>query len=352
MPHTLESFLQKYIPVWDRNGAAPILELLSYLSVRHFRILKNNILASLEAKVIDNSLESKMTLLNFYASLLDHWTNLTVSGSMPPQSNKLGSLQTTAQLLEYASTLSLSLLEHSHSASEDAVLSFFERLAYLFSHASFTPSIRISLPSARLIYLLAFTSNLSTLSRLCNILALYKQGFEASMIASKDPNSGISPYSVKDVNMFNGYVMDVCNMLWRNRALNHNDPNALGCLLPEKLHASIQAYLDASGGDYTLPTLFSLSYHCGLSAASAACFREAEDAANETTIGGLKKRLHGPATQKSLFVLEKEGGFKKPWSEYRLEVLQWLEDKGSEGVSRLMRNTMKILRQIGTQGLV
>jgi len=40
-------------------------------------------------------------------------------------------------------------------------------------------------------------------------------------------------YSRDFVNYFNGFVMDLCNCLWRNRALNNADKNALGCQIPE-----------------------------------------------------------------------------------------------------------------------
>ena len=40
-------------------------------------------------------------------------------------------------------------------------------------------------------------------------------------------------YSRDFVNYFNGFVMDLCNCLWRNRALNNADKNALGCQIPQ-----------------------------------------------------------------------------------------------------------------------
>jgi len=240
------------------------------------------------------------------------------------------------------------MIESSSSALDQEALSFFRRLAHLFSRASLNPSIRISLPPAHLVYLWVFKNDLCAVSQVCGFLTIYKQAFETSMTASKEGSSEIIGYPLEEVNTFNGYVMDVCNMIWRNRALNRQDPNAFGCMVPTKLLAPIQTYLDSLEENLSLAYLFSLSYHGGLSAASAACFIELEDAENPTRDGVLNKRLAGPVSQRNLGILEKQGGLGFSWQNYRLEMLQWLDDRGCEGVGRLMRNTMKILRKPGT----
>jgi centromere protein I len=67
----------------------------------------------------------------------------------------------------------------------------------------------------------------------------FKIAFELYESASRErtDRGGLSmpAYSRDFVNYFNGFVMDLCNCLWRNRALNNADKNALGCQIPEYL---------------------------------------------------------------------------------------------------------------------
>ena len=135
--------------------------------------------------------------------------------------------------------------------------------------------------------------------------------------------------------------MDICNCLWRNRALNREDTNALGCLVPPTILPSLHSYADGLG--HSLPTLFSLSKSATVCALSIACFRDLEDAAAEAEEGSLSTRHAGPVTWRSLTVLGNAGGLKMSWGNYRLEVLKWLEETGAPGVRDLMFNTMKLL---------
>lgn len=142
---------------------------------------------------------------------------------------------------------------------------------------------------------------------------------------------------------FNGFLMDICNLLWRSRAFNTTDTNALGCLLPPSLLPPLRTY--ASTLDYTLAALFSLSQNPTLSALSIAAFRDLEDAAEEKEEGTVKARHAGPVGQRSLAGLKGDGGLDIGWPEYRLEVLRWLEERGVEGVGELMFCTMKHLME-------
>ena len=63
--------------------------------------------------------------------------------------------------------------------------------------------------------------------------------------------------------------------------------------------------------------------------------------------GSVTERHAGPVTQRSLALLGQNGGVKVGWSDYRLEVLQWLADMGSDGVKELMFKTMKLLMSVG-----
>jgi centromere protein I len=67
--------------------------------------------------------------------------------------------------------------------------------------------------------------------------------------------------------------------------------------------------------------------------------RELEDDAEYE----IEKRHAGPVTQKSLAQLEKDGGLRLGFPDYKLGVLRYAEKKGIVGVGELMYNTMKHL---------
>ena len=216
------------------------------------------------------------------------------------------------------------------------MLSFYETVAAAIENTGHYTTIRITTPSSPIIYLLTFTPSLSTLSRLCAILATYKRAFEAAMAAAQqEGRDGMYPRD--EVNHFNGFLMDICNCIWRNRALNREDANAHGCLVTENILPTMQTYVE--GFDYALPALFSLSHSTVLCGLSITCFRELEDAAGDD----VATRHAGPVTQRSLATLSDERGLKISWSDYRLEVIRWLEKRGVKGIGELMYNTMKHL---------
>jgi centromere protein I len=155
----------------------------------------------------------------------------------------------------------------------------------------------------------------------------------------------IEPYHKDYVNHFNGFLMDICNCLWRSKAFNKSDTNALGCLLPSSLYPILTTYVTSLDTGLSLPMLCSLSYSPLLCNLAISYIRELEDDAEEQSEEGegLKIRHAGPVTQRSLAVLDKAGGLKLSWADYRLGVLRYLERRGVKGVGELMYNTLKHL---------
>jgi centromere protein I len=243
-----------------------------------------------------------------------------------------------------------------------SILDLYSDLAELYSHASTNGNIRLTVPLAPAMYSLTFTSNLAQISRLSNILSIYKNSFETSLtsqnLQSPDKSAG-GFYAPEMVGLYNGYIMDLCNLVWRNRALNSEDQNAHGCLVPAVTKDSFVEYINDSNEilkhrrvarswgpafNYALGLMFSLSHHVALANHSAACFAALEGQAGQT---GDQPRLQRPVTQKALEALDKEGGIKLSWSEYRLKMLDWFDEFGSDGIGNLMRSTMKALRKDG-----
>jgi centromere protein I len=307
----------------------------------------------LEYAILDDSPDSQVALLKFYTSILRQWTVSLLSSSPPTAA----SLAITA-LTTHANKLALTLLQTSPTTTaHDHILAFYEITAYIISRPSLQSHVRITTPPATLIYTLHFSPSLSTLSRLCAILAIYKRAFESAMSkaapAATGPSNSAGPtpqtesYPKDYVNLFNGFLMDICNCVWRTRAFNKADTNALGCLLPPPLLPILTTYVAKLDTGLALPSLFSLSYSPVLCNLSISYVRELEDKevveAPEGTMTPIQIRHAGPVTQRSLLQLEKDGGLKLAWQNYRLGVLRYLEAKGVMGVGELMYNTLKHL---------
>lgn len=302
-------------------------------------------------------------MLDFHSSLIRQWgirlraRPFTLEESKPLR-----------QLISHAELLALSILE-SHPASQVpendetaelkpgtlSVIEFYCTLADLFSHASANGNIRLVVPLIPTIYTLVFTPSNSIISIVSSVLASYKSSFEASLASRvlQMPNSNESLYPTEMVGQFNGYIMDICNLLWRNRGLNSDDPNALGCLTTAPTTGTFAQYIQDThlaardrkrdaAFTYNMSSMFSLSHHVALCNMSAACFADIE---KKNDIGEDQPRLRKPVTQKALSALVKEGGLKMSWQEYRVKMLDWLDANGSVGIGNLMRSTMKALRK-------
>jgi centromere protein I len=342
------------------------LDILQFLPKGPFDELRNHYLNQLDAALIDHTASSRASLLGFYARLIRQW-GIDLRAETPSLS--ANGFQPLISLITHVELLLLSLMELPLTVSDlkvkgtspvvMSILDMYTNLAELYSHAASNGNIRLTVPLAPAVYTLALTSNLAQMSRLCNVLATYKTSFESSL-TSKTLQSPVKSvggfYSADMVGLFNGYVMDLCNLIWRNRALNSDDQNALGCLVPKATKDALDDYtkdsneilkrrkgrLDGPSFSHALGLMFSLSHHVALASHSAACFAEFED---QNITFGSRPRLRKPVTQKNLTALEKEGGVSLAWPEYRLKMLDWFEDLGSEGIGRLMRSTMKALRK-------
>ncbi|OOQ90254.1 Mis6 domain protein [Penicillium brasilianum] len=357
---SVRGFLESYLSIWNgRDNRQQVLRLLQYLPIEPYEGLRESVFAPLERTMLDSAVSSRMELLNFYSALITEWgvrlrTQPTVSEESFPSS----------KVIQHAELLASSLLELAPtSASNDksappvvlSVIQFYKSLAGLFSHASGNANIRLTVPIAPTIYSITFTPIVSVISGLNSILADYKSAFEASLASDviKPQNTSEPLYRTELVNQFNGYVMDMCNLVWRNRALNTEDPNARGCLIPAASTTALTAYVRnvneaarhydrESAFHVSLASIFSLSHHAAFANLSAACFAEIEESQNTAEH---RPKLRKPVTQKALQALEKDGGAKITWQEYRVNMLDWLEAVGSRGTCDLMRSTMKALRK-------
>ncbi|PWY72340.1 Mis6 domain protein [Aspergillus heteromorphus CBS 117.55] len=362
IPGAFVSFLKQYLHSWNgRDNKEQILGLLEYMPIEDFDSIHRDVLLPVESAMLGRAFSSRTALLDFYASLIRQWgIRLRASSSHSEESVPLGRLITHAELLASSALECLTTAQPSADDGSDSekpatlsILDFYCTLAELFSHASMNASIRITVPLAPAVYTLVFTPISSVISIMSSVLASYKSSFESSLTSPvlQVPNPPDSLYPTDLVGQFNGYIMDVCNLVWRNRGLNSEDPNALGCLIPAATVSALTRFIRESNEyarkrdtafSFTVSSIFSLSHHVALCNMSAACFSDIED---ENNIGENQPKLKRPVTQKALSALEKEGGTKVTWQEYRVRMLDWLDATGSVGIGSLMRSTMKALRK-------
>ncbi|RFU26880.1 hypothetical protein B7463_g9460, partial [Scytalidium lignicola] len=334
LPPACLAYLKSMLPSWNGvTGRSVIIDLLSYLPICSFEDLLS-VLYPLESAILDDTTESQLDLLNFYKSLLCQWAVSILSDT----SKRREVIPVMSSLVSRGSTLALTILQSSFTIeSYSTILDFYDTTIFLISNPELKKTIRITIPPAALVYTLHFTHSLYIISRLSSILALYKRSFELAMsLKSADQ----PPYQKEDVNHFNGFLMDVCNCIWRSRAFNTTDPNAHGCLLSQSTTAVLSKYVASIDNSLSLTAMFGLSYSPVFCLLAISYVRELEDAANENEI---EQRHAGPVTQNSLKDLQLDGGLKLSWADYRLGVLRYLESKGANGVGELMYNTMKHL---------
>ncbi|PBP23893.1 Mis6-domain-containing protein [Diplocarpon rosae] len=329
LPTACLRYLKSMIPSWNgTTGREVILDI--YIST--LRPLEDALLE-------DGTTASQLALLSFYRQLMGQWMVFLLSH---PQQNRALSVTAVTDLTNHASNLALNIIQTSTVVEAlSTILDFYETTASLITHASLKSIARITIPPGGVVYCLLFTSSLNIVSRLCEILALYKRAFERAM-ASKmtNPSGSEQPSYHKDyVSHFNGFLMDVCNCLWRSRAFNTTDPNALGCMLPPTVTQALSKYISGLDPALSIPSLFSFSYSPLFSLFAISHVRQLEDD-SEDRIG---RRHAGPVTQSSLKQLEEDGGLRLTWPDYKLGVLTYMESQGIAGVGELMYNTMKHL---------
>lgn len=363
MPPTIISFLKTYLSSWKgRDHREQIFALLEYLPMDEYDSIRAEFLTRLEAAVIHNMSPSQSDLLDFYSALIRQW-----GVYLRAQPFTLEESKPLARIISRAELLALSILEcppalpqpHSSGTGSSkpttlSVLELYCVLGELFSHAAQNGSIRITIPLAPTVYSLVLTPISSVISIFSSVLANYKSSFEASLTskALQTPSSTDSLYPTQLVGQFNGYIMDICNLVWRNRGFNPEDPNALGCLMPAPTTNALAKYIrevnefskehkPETAFVYNVGSASSLGHHVALCNMSAACFADIE----EKSVSEDQPRLNRPVTQKALSALEKDGGIKISWQEYRIKMLDWLDATGSVGIGNLMRSTMKALRK-------
>ncbi|KAL2676808.1 hypothetical protein Neosp_010574 [[Neocosmospora] mangrovei] len=347
LPPLLLNFFAHFLPLWNGSGRSDsMLEILSYAPLLDFQELYQHIFQPLETAILDNTPESQLALLALYKNLLHHWT-VILQSSDPILEN---ASKIITDLVSHVNPLALTLIQTRPTLSVySAILDFYEQNARLVGHETLKNYIRIELPPSFLIYILFFSSSVATVSRICAILACYKKGFELAMLSKprRDRSQLVdsSSYNRTFVNLFNGFLMDMCNCFWRGRAFGDSDANAHGCMVPRRLVSVLSTYVTSVDKTLALTSILSLSHSPVLCLQSTKCVRDIEEAETDSD-GTLRARHEGPATQHSLGQLAASGGIQLSWQNYRIKVLETLSAKELAGITDLLKNTMTVLRKL------
>ncbi|KAM0475312.1 hypothetical protein ACHAPX_007066 [Trichoderma viride] len=346
IPPVILGFFATFFQQWNGSGQhSSILQILSFTPLVEFQELYGRILQPLELAILDNTPGSQEEILRLYTNILRHWTAILQSSDpVPAHANT-----SITALIRHTGRLSLTLLQTSPTESVNiAIVEFYEQAIHLVNDDSLKYHIRIELPPSELIYTFLFSSSVATMSRLCGILACYKKGFEMAM-STKARNDGSNridalSYDRAYVNLYNGYLMDICNCFWRSRAFSDADTNSHGCLMPRPTVANLTAYVSSVDKAFSLPSLLTLSYSPVLCFQSIRSVRDLEDAAIGSSDNAIRTRHAGPVTQNSLSKLAVAGGIQLSWQDYRIEVLRSLAERSLGGIAELLKNTMTVLK--------
>lgn len=296
------------------------------------------LLTTLES-TLDRSTASQLHLLDLYTDLVQHWTALLLNDEVPQHAPA-----SVAQLLEHANQLSLTILQTSPTEyTVHKILDFFDRTSFVYSQTNLLQMLQITMPPAPLVYTLQFSPSLATVSRLCSVLTVYKQ---ACVVSMYNAAKKLGPaYDKQQVNTFNGFLMDICNSLWRAKAFAKSDAHSRGCMVADEVIAGLGSYVksltDSGSSEMALSAIFTMSYSPLLCVQAREHVRRLEEKEDEEV--ELQARHAGPVTQKSLAQLGRKGGLELTWQDFRLGVLRTLEDNEWNGIPELMYSTMKNL---------
>ncbi|KAK3365878.1 Mis6-domain-containing protein [Lasiosphaeria ovina] len=343
LPPLLLTFLQVFLGTWNgvdkRND---VLETVSYTPLGDFKKLYKKLFQLFESSLLDNTAASQVSLLKFYTLLLRRWS-IAMRASQDSVDPVLPD-GSAGDLVSHVNKLALTLTQTAPGAATQlAILDFYECFASVFSTPRLLRSVDLCIPPALVVYPMVFGDSLVVLSRLCGILAAYKRAWESIMAPSSPAARQLTRREREQVNTFNGFLMDLCNCLWRGRAFATADLNAQGCGIPRALEPALDSYVRAVDSELALGALFGLSYSPVLCLQAISYVRGLEEAEIEASPDGLRSRHAGPVTQASLTRLASRGGVALSFPEYRSGVLKYLESNGFPGVPELMYNTMKNL---------
>ena len=327
--------------MWNgQDDVDAILGILSYIEFEPAEDIYLGYLRPVEQALAAHGIPAYVKLVDFYASLLQHEIS-AIASKAAIRNNRYR--QTVNNLVEHAATMFtsavLSVPPGSNTDLTSSILSFYE----LLSKSSRPHIIPIILPPMHLVYVLAQYSSPTALSRICGIIGSYKTAFD------NHPKPVKTYYSADVTDTFNRCLRDMYNLVWVARGLLIQEQKSEGLYCDPSLRAILNSYLSKVDREYSIGSAFHLSNNAWLSSLSAAAWRTIEEREidKESYDKNSIRHHQGPVSERSLEVLKRKGGVSVDWEGpkgYKAMVLQWLGERGLDGVKDLMFATVMNLK--------
>jgi len=346
----IPAFLKAYLSVWNgRDDQDIILELLSFVPIDSFSDAHATYFSRAEQAIVSSEESSAYTkVIDFYTSVLQQQMcraafAASQSSSAQRKEDVGAVIKTLEDLNAHVSTLSIALLvslpQDVGQSLVSSILAFYE----LLSVSSQPEVVPILLPPIHLVYLMAQHASPTTLVRVCGIIGFCKRAFD------QHPRPVKNWYPAKITDEFNWWLLDLSNLVWASKAFEIKSEKSVGFFCDAALRSELNDYLGSIDREYTVVSAFALSNNAWLASLSAMAWRAMEE--REIEREGFDRnniRYHqGPVSKTSLEVLKRQGGVSVDWSGsngYKVFVLNWLADRGLDGLGTLLFATVSDLR--------
>ena len=267
-------------------------------------------------------------LIDSLSRLLQSWEarfgRQIVSGEFHDVYNKA-----LTTVIKFANQFALACLEDSDDdfRIQDAILEFYEQAINLPQVFSCLRTTTIFTPQVA--YRILFSGLPMSVSRMCGLVVRYKSKFNYPSSSSRTENED-------EVNRLNTMVVDICNMLWKDKAFIVKNGAGNGF----DLDNSFVQYLGTLTNEknFWLPSFFNLVSGSTFSIYSQSTIEELEKG-----VLLLPSRHEGLITASSLEVLSMKGGISISYDQFRVKLLERIKSEGQVGVYDLLYSSMRSL---------
>ncbi|VDB86202.1 BgtA-21251 [Blumeria graminis f. sp. tritici] len=341
LPSACLKYFDVMLTSWDGiQGRDIILNLLAYLPLDTSRSVLDSIFRRLEEAILDEGIESKLAILGFYSNLLRYWFACLLAN---PEKSQAAASSINA-IVVHANELALTVIQANHDVPNISfALKFYETASFLAGNTRLRNKLDLIIPPLEAIYMMCFTLSISILDRVCAMLVTYKTAFQL-IVDQGNSDTNITQDKIDSARLqimrLNSCLVDLCNCFWHSKAFNTSDTNALGCLLSSQVQKTLKDYVAYLGNSFELSAMFGLSLSPVTFLMARSYLEEKEKSVNQS------EKHRGVITPASLQLLQLKGGLDISWKEFRLGMLQSLEQKGVTGMPGLIYSTLKQFKPV------
>jgi len=259
LPVAVEEWLTRYFKRWDGDAHLNlILKLLSWWRPCDFTVLYKHVLQPLHSHVVCAPPERTVAFLEAYARLLSHWSSVDwgkvkgepqkssaehsgkssfIFGALPPEVDLYRSIYSLVRYVEQAGIVAMQVHRNSVQITA-ALLNFFMVAGQLCSRGlPFTVP-----PSAPIVYASLLSPCAGVVSMGCAMLVQFKSEFEQLKSSEPAETSLSFENGLEKIPLFNDYVMDYSNSLWRHRAFEESTKTIL-FKVPEEVLSMLRGHM-------------------------------------------------------------------------------------------------------------